>query len=274
MKLYPKLLSPYLAGLLVATLAATVFATAAQSSEVCVVTSGGFTAAYKALGPQWAKTSGNTLKTQLGPSMGKSDEAIPNRLARGEKIDVVIMVGYALDDLIKQGKVIPGSRVELADSPIGMVVRKGQPKPNIATMDAFKKTLLAAQSVAYSDSASGVYIETEMYKKMGIEDQMKPKSTRVQKTPVAEMVAEGKYQIGFQQVAELLPVKGVTFVGRIPNEAQSVTRFVAGIPVDAPHPKEAAALLKYLSSSAAQPTVRKTGLETVKKSAAAKPAGQ
>ncbi|WP_233238200.1 extracellular solute-binding protein [Bordetella sp. LUAb4] len=273
MKLYPKLLSTGIAGLVGATLAATVFATAAQAAEVSVVTSGGFTAAYKALGPKWSKATGNTLKTQLGPSMGKSDEAIPNRLARGEKVDVVIMVGYALDDLIKQGKVIPASRVELADSRIGMVVRAGQPKPNIATMDAFKKTLLAAQSVAYSDSASGVYIENEMYKKMGIQDELKPKSTRVQKTPVAEMVAEGKYQIGFQQVAELLPVKGVTFVGRIPEDAQSVTRFAAGIPVDAPHPKEAAALLKYLSSNDVQPTVRKTGLDSIKKSAS-KPAGK
>ncbi|OZI37619.1 molybdenum ABC transporter substrate-binding protein [Bordetella genomosp. 10] len=271
MKPYPRLLSTKVAGLLGATLAAAAFASAVHAAEVSVVTSGGFTAAYKILGPQWAKSSGNTLKTQLGPSMGKSDEAIPNRLARGEKIDVVIMVGYALDDLIKQGKVIPGSRVDLADSRIGMVVRQGQPKPNISTMAAFKKTLLAAQSVAYSDSASGVYIENEMYKKMGIEDQLKPKSTRVQKTPVAELVAEGKYQLGFQQVAELLPVKGVTFVGRIPEEAQSVTRFAAGIPVDAEHPKEAAALLKYLASSQVQPTVRKTGLDSVKKPAA-KPA--
>ncbi len=271
MKLYPRLLSTKVAGLLGATLAATVFATAVQAAEVSVVTSGGFTAAYKVLGPQWAKSSGNTLKTQLGPSMGKSDEAIPNRLARGEQIDVVIMVGYALDDLIKQGKVRPDSRVDLADSRIGMVVRKGEPKPAIASMAAFKKTLLDAKSVAYSDSASGVYIENEMYKKMGIEDQLKPKSTRVQKTPVAEMVAEGKYQIGFQQVAELLPVKGVTFVGRIPEEAQSVTRFAAGIPVNAQHPKEAAALLKYLSSSQVQPAVRKTGLDSIQKTPA-KPA--
>ncbi|MEB0065124.1 substrate-binding domain-containing protein, partial [Pseudomonas sp. RTC3] len=96
---------------------------AVHAAEIHVMTSGGFTAAYKALSPKFAADTGNTLDTTLGPSMGKAPEAIPNRLERGEKADVVIMVGYALDDLIKQGKVIPGSRVELADSRIGAVVR-------------------------------------------------------------------------------------------------------------------------------------------------------
>jgi molybdate transport system substrate-binding protein len=263
MKPFPCLLSTKSIGLVSAALAAMALAASAQAAEVSVVTSGGFTAAYKILGPNWAKATHNTLKTELGPSMGKAPEAIPNRLARGERPDVVIMVGYALDDLIKQGKVIPESRVELADSRIGLVVRKGQPKPNISTMDAFKQTLLDAKSVAYSDSASGVYISTEMYKKMGIADQMKDKSTMIQKTPVAELVSEGKYQIGLQQVSEVLPVKGVTFVGRIPEDAQSVTRFAAGIPVNAQHPKEAAELLKYLASAKVQPTVRKTGLDPI-----------
>ena len=263
MKPFQHLLPAKAVGFLGATLVATALAASVQAAEVSVVTSGGFTAAYKILGPRWAKATHNTLKTELGPSMGKAPEAIPNRLARGERPDVVIMVGYALDDLIKQGKVLPDSRVELADSRIGMVVRKGQPKPDISTMDAFKQTLLNAKSVAYSDSASGVYIQNEMYKKMGIEDQMKDKSTMIQKTPVAELIAQGKYQIGLQQVAEVLPVKGVTFVGRIPEDAQSVTRFAAGIPVNAPHPKEAAALLKYLASAKAQATVQKTGLDSI-----------
>jgi molybdate transport system substrate-binding protein len=263
MQPYSRRLPAKALGLLGATLAAAALAASAQAAEVSVVTSGGFTAAYKILGPQWAKATHNTLKTELGPSMGKAPEAIPNRLARGERPDVVIMVGYALDNLIKQGKVIPASRVDLADSRIGLVVRKGQPKPDISTMDAFELTLLEAKSVAYSDSASGVYIQNQMYQKMGIDKQMAPKSTMVQKTPVAEMVAQGKYQIGLQQVAEVLPVKGVTFVGRIPEAAQSVTRFAAGIPVNAEHPQEAAALLKYLASPQAQATVRKTGLDSI-----------
>ncbi|MFJ3374451.1 substrate-binding domain-containing protein [Pseudomonas sp. NPDC086112] len=234
-----------------------------QAEEIRVMTSGGFTAAYKILGPKFAESSGNTLDTALGPSMGKAPEAIPNRLARGEKADVVIMVGYALDDLIKQGKIDPASRVELADSRIGLVVREGALKPDISSVEGLKKALLDAKSVAYSDSASGVYIEDQLFKRLGIENQLKPKSKMIPKIPVGSVVATGDYQLGFQQVSELLPVLGVSFVAKIPESVQSVTRFAAGIPVDAQHPAEAKALLEYLASTAAQPDVKATGLDSV-----------
>ena len=241
------------------------FSALAHAEQLNVMTSGGFTAAYKILGPKFAAAAGNTLDTQLGPSMGKAPEAIPNRLARGEHADVVIMVGYALDDLIKQGKVDPASRVELADSRIGLVVREGAPKPDISSVESLKKTLLDAKSVAYSDSASGVYIEKELFNKLGVEDQLKPKAKMVPKVPVGSVVATGDYQLGFQQVSELLPVPGVTFVGKIPESVQSVTRFAAGIPVGAQHPKEAKALLDYLAAPAAQADVQATGLDSVKR---------
>ena len=241
------------------------FSALAHAEQLNVMTSGGFTAAYKILGPKFAAATGNTLDTQLGPSMGKAPEAIPNRLARGEHADVVIMVGYALDDLIKQGKVDPASRFELADSRIGLVVREGAPKPDISSVESLKKTLLDAKSVAYSDSASGVYIEKELFNKLGVEDQLKPKAKMIPKVPVGSVVATGDYQLGFQQVSELLPVPGVTFVGKIPESVQSVTRFAAGIPVGAQHPKEAKALLDYLAAPAAQADVQATGLDSVKR---------
>ncbi|OZI66996.1 substrate-binding domain-containing protein [Bordetella genomosp. 11] len=236
-----------------------------QAAELHVLISGGFSAAYDKLGPQFTAATGNKLVTEHGPSMGKSHEAIPNRLARHEPADVVIMVGYALDDLIKEGKVAKSSRVELADSPIGMVVREGQPKPDISTVEGLRKTLLAAKSIAYSDSASGVYVEKEMFKKLGIEEQVKSKATMVPKIPVASQVANGKYEVGFQQVAELLPVPGVTFVGKVPDSVQSITRFAGGVPASSTHPKEAAELLKFLASPQAQAIVRQTGLDSVTK---------
>jgi len=236
---------------------------AAQAETLNVMTSGGFAAAYEQLGPQFAARSGDTLNTISGPSMGKSPQAIPNRLANGEHADVVIMVGYALDELIKQGKVDPASRVELADSRIGMSVKAGAAKPSIATQEALKAVLLKARSVAYSDSASGVYVEKELFKKLGIQTQLAPKSTMIERTPVASVVASGDYELGFQQVAELLPIKGATFVGKIPEDVQSVTRFAAGIPVNADHPKEAKAMLDYLSSPEVQQTVQATGLDSV-----------
>jgi molybdate transport system substrate-binding protein len=235
----------------------------AQAEELKVMTSGGFTAAYKQLGPQYAAASGDTLDTILGPSMGKAPEAIPNRLARGEHADVVIMVGYALDELIKQGKVDPASRVELADSRIGMVVKQGAAKPAIGTDAELKNVLLKAKSVAYSDSASGVYIEKELFKKLGIQEQAGPKGKMIERIPVASVVANGDYEVGFQQVAELLPVPGVTFVGKIPEDVQSVTRYAAGIPRNAEHPQQAKALLDYLASPKAQTVVQATGLDSV-----------
>jgi molybdate transport system substrate-binding protein len=234
-----------------------------HAADLHVMSSGGFTAAYKLLGPKFAASTGDTLETALGPSMGKSPEAIPNRLQRGEPADVVIMVGYALDDLITQGKVIPDSRVDLADSRIGMVVREGAPKPDIGSEAALKQALLHARSIAYSDSASGVYIERELFKRLGIEDQVKPKAKMIPRIPVASVVANGDYEIGFQQVSELLPIKGATYVGKIPESLQSVTRFAAGIPIGAQHPKEAKTLLDYLASPEVQPEVKSTGLDSV-----------
>jgi len=243
--------------------AASVASAGVHAAELHVMSSGGFTAAYKLLGPRFTAASGNTLDTALGPSMGKSPEAIPNRLERGEPADAVIMVGYALDELIKAGKVVPGSRVELADSRIGVVVRDGAAKPDVESVEGLKETLLQAKSVAYSDSASGVYIERELFKRLGIEEQMKQKAKMIPRIPVASVVASGDYEIGFQQVSELLPVKGATFVGKIPESLQSVTRFAAGIPVGAQHPKEAKALLDYLASPEVQPEVKATGLDSV-----------
>jgi molybdate transport system substrate-binding protein len=158
---------------------------------------------------------------------------------------------------------LPGSRVELADSRIGMVVREGTAKPDIRSVEGFRQALLQAKSIAYSDSASGVYVERQLFKKLGIEDQVKSKAHMVPRIPVASVVANGNYDIGLQQVSELLPVRGASFVGKIPESLQSVTRFAAGIPVGARHPEEAKALLDYLASPEAQQEVKATGLDSV-----------
>lgn len=236
-------------------------ATSAHAEDLRVMNSGGFTAAYKLLLPKFEASSGDHVDTAWGPSMGKAPEAIPNRLARGESADVVIMVGYALDGLIKAGKVRPDSRVDLADSRIGVVVKAGDTVPDVSTPEKLKAALLAAKSVAYSDSASGVYIERELFKKLGIAEQMQGKSVMVQKTPVAEKVAAGDYALGLQQVSELLPVKGAVFAGKIPESLQSVTRFAGGVPVNAPHPDEAKKLLTYMAAPAVAKDVESTGLD-------------
>ncbi|MDE2362682.1 MAG: substrate-binding domain-containing protein [Hyphomicrobiales bacterium] len=235
----------------------------AHATEIVVMTSGGFTAALQTLAGSYEKKTGNKVTLVFGSSMGTAETAIPVRLQRGERADLLVMVGYALGGLVDKGIVRADSRVDLVDSKIAMAVREGQPKPDISTIDAFKKALLAAKSIAYSDSASGVYIEKEMYAKLGLESELKPKSRVIVAEPVGKVVARGGADVGFQQVPELLPVKGIVFVGPIPDAVQKVTTFSAGIPVAAKEPAAAAALLAYLRSPEARPAIVASGLSPI-----------
>jgi molybdate transport system substrate-binding protein len=173
------------------------------------------------------------------------------------------MVGYALGDLVSQGKVIADSRVDLAKSPIGVAVRSGAPKPDISSADAVKRALLAAKTIAYSDSASGVYVSTEMFGKLGIADEMKDKARKIPATPVGEIVAHGEAEIGFQQISELVPVPGIDIVGPLPPELQKITVFSAGIATVSKEPDAGKALIKFLGSPAASAAIVKSGIEPI-----------
>jgi molybdate transport system substrate-binding protein len=236
---------------------------AASAAEVRVMISGGLTAAYKVLVPEFERATGHKVLTAYGPSMGTTVNAIPVRLERGEPADVLIMVGYALGDLISKGKVVADSRVDLVKSPIGIAVKSGAPKPDISSVGALKRTLLAAKSIAYSDSASGVYVSTEMFAKLGIADEMKDKARKIPATPVGEIVAHGDAEIGFQQISELLPVPGVDIVGQLPPELQKVTVFSAGIASASKESDAGKALIQFLASPAASAVIVKSGLEPI-----------
>jgi molybdate transport system substrate-binding protein len=253
---------------LVLGFAATLLLTgAADAAEVRVMISGGLTAAYNALVPEFERLTGNKVITAYGPSMGTTVNAIPVRLERGEPADVLIMVGYALDDLAKQGKVIADSRVELVKSPIGMSVKAGAPKPDISSADAVKRALLAAKSIAYSDSASGVYVSTEMFQKLGITEAMKDKARKIPAEPVGGVVARGDAEIGFQQISEMLPVPGIDMVGPLPPDLQKITVFSAGIATVSKEPDAGRALIKFLASPAASAAIVKSGMEPIPASA-------
>jgi molybdate transport system substrate-binding protein len=234
-----------------------------EAAEIRVVSSGGFSAAYKALAPEFERASGHRLVTGWGPSMGATHDAVPARLARGEAIDVVIMVGYALDSLVKEGKVVGESRVDLARSGIGLAVRAGAPRPEIGSVEALKRTLLAATSIAYSDSASGVYVSTELFQRLGIDDAVKGKSRMIPAEPVGQVVARGEAELGFQQMSELIPVAGIDLVGPLPPEAQKITVFSAGIVAGAKQPVAGRALIAFLASPEAAGAIMKSGMEAV-----------
>ncbi len=235
------------------SVAAVFIAGAASAADIHVMISAGFYRVYAELGPAFERASGHRLVTTRGPSMGDSPEAIPTRLARGETADVVIG---------RRGLVRAGSKVELARSLIGMVVRAGAAKPDIGSVETFRSTLLAAKSIAYSDSGSGTYLSTTMFPKLGIADQVAGKSRKVRGPPsgepVAAVVARG--EIGFQQVSELIHVPGVTFVGAIPAELQPGFSFSGALTSAARQPEAASALIRFLASPEAAPAILRAGL--------------
>ncbi len=234
------------------------------ADQILVVSSGGFAEAYKELSVPFTQLNPDIkIDFQRGPSMGETVNAIPNRLARGEKVDVVIMVGSSLDELMEQGKLLKGSKVVLAKSLIAVAVKSGAPKPNISNSAELTKTLLAAKSVAYSDSASGEYLSKELFPRLGIAAELKTKAKQIPAIPVGEVVATGQAEIGFQQYSELLPIKGIDIIGKLSNDVQKETLFSAAIVANSEHIESSKKLLKFLSSPEAQPIVRATGLDSV-----------
>ncbi len=237
----------------------------AKAADIRVMISAGFFKVYSELGPAFEKASGHHLVTTRGPSVGDSPEAIPTRLSRGEEADVVIMDGTGVDILIARNLMPADAKIPLAESFIGMVVRAGQPKPDISTVEALRKTLLDAKSIAYSDSSSGTYLSTVGFKKLGVAEAVAGKSRKVRGPPsgepVAAVVARGEAEIGFQQVPELMGVPGVDFVGTVPADVQPPTFFVGALTANTRQPDAAVALLRFLSSAQAAPVITKAGLK-------------
>jgi molybdate transport system substrate-binding protein len=234
-----------------------------QAGELKVMTSGGFTSAYRELVPEFERRSGHKIETAYGASMGNAIDSIPNRLQRGEAADLLILARPALEELVRQGRVVAGSRVDLAQSVIGMAVRTGTPKPNIATVEALKNTLLQAKSIAYSGSASGVYLSTELFPRLGIADKVLNKCKKIENEMVGTVVARGEAEIGFQQMSELLPILGIEIVGPIPAEVQKITTFSGGVTVGAKEPDLAIQLLQFFLSAEAAAVIEKSGLHPV-----------
>jgi molybdate transport system substrate-binding protein len=239
---------------------------AADSEEprlLRVVTSGGFATAYERLTALFEKRTGIKLVTAYGSSSGGALDSIPVRLERGERFDIVIMSQSSLNQLTELGEVRSDSRKDLAHSLIGMTVSEGAAAPDISTPDLFIEALVNAQSIGFSASASGTYLSTDLFPRLGLWEQLQPKSKRIKSERVATVVARGDVQIGFQQISEILPIEGARYVGPIPSEYQKVTTFSTGITTRAENIVDARLLIDYLSSTEVASVIADTGLEPV-----------
>jgi molybdate transport system substrate-binding protein len=239
------------------------FSTSPFAADVQVVTSGAFAEALKALVPEYEKQSPNKVIISYGSSMGTAPDSIPTRLSRGEKFDVLILASPALDGFIESGSVQKGTRVDLVASVIGAAVKTGAPRPDISSVPALKQALLNAKSVAYSASASGTYLSTELFPRLGIAEQMSKTAKKIYSERVGTVVARGDAELGFQQVSELIPILGIDFIGEIPPEVQQTVLFSAGITGNVANLNASRDLIAFLASPKAAPTIQKAGLKPV-----------
>ena len=245
----------------IAVISSVLWAVAASAAEIKVLSTQAVEGAYRQLVPQFEKASGNKVTTVFTGTLDAQE-----RIAAGEAFDLIIMAGPAIDDLIKAGKIAPGSKVDLASSGIGMAVPAGKPKPDIRSTEALKKTLLTAKSIGYSTGPSGVYL-AELFRKLGVADQIKSKLTQ---TPtgvvVGTLLAKGDVEIGFQQVSELAHYPGIDYVGPLPADVQLVTIFSSGIQVGAKTADAARAWVAFLTSPAAATVFKSESMEPVRTS--------
>lgn len=221
--------------------------------EIKVMQTAAFKAAYETLVPGFEKASGHKVTTLWTPSV-----EMMKRLKGGEGVDVAIMSGTAIDELIKHGKLV--ARQDLATCGVAAAVRAGAPKPDIGSADALKRAVLAAKSIVYSTGPSGIYLK-DLFERWGIADAIKSKVKICIGEPAGALLVRGEAELGFQQMCELLPVPGIDIVGNLSADIQKITTFSAAVHVNAAQRDAAAALIKYLTAPAAAALIRKAGME-------------
>src|SRR5215469_3263544 len=226
-------------------------AVASSAAEIKVLTSVALTAAFNELAPNFEQTTGNKLN--IGYSLIAD---IRKRMLDGETADVIILSRPVMDELAKQGKFTSDSITNIAGTAVALAMRAGAPKPDISTVDALKRTLLAAKSIVYADpakgGASGVYF-AQVVDRLGIAEQLKSKTTLVPGAQAAEVVAKGEAEIGVGQTSEIVPVEGAQVLGPLPGEFASTTLFSAGTGATSKLPEQAKLLIQFLTGPVARP---------------------
>jgi len=238
-----------------AGLCLTSVAFAAQAAEIKLLEGNALKAVMDELGPQFEKSSGNTISATLGTSA-----QLKARIESGEPFDAVLLTKAALDDLAKQGKVADAPRAGIAHAGIGVAIKKGAPKPDLSSVEAFKQAMLNAKSIGYVDQTPTGAALRVVFAKLGIADQMNPKLKPLTKQ-AAVAVADGEVEIGMTQISEILPYSGVELAGPLPADIQTYTVFAGGISAAAKNADAAAALIKFLTAPAAVSVIKAKGMD-------------
>ena len=229
-------------------------------AQVKVLISGGFYAAFQNLVPQFENTTGITVTATKGASQGNGPKTIGAQLRRGVPADVVIMSKEGLNALVADNRIVVGTVTDLAQTPLGVSVREGTPKPDVSTVGAFKRTLLQAKSITFPGSTTGIYMTTKLFPQLGIANEISGKITHVG----VAAVARGESELAIQPVSELLNVKGVDFAGTIPAEIQYISVFSAATVAGSRHPEASGRLIAFLASEKALPAIQKSGMQRLK----------
>ena len=231
----------------------------ASAAEIKILTAGAFKQVVVALAPDFEKQTGHKVTIDNGTA-----GQLKKRIGDGEAFDVAVITPAVVDELIASGKLSPGSRVMLASVGVGVVVKEGAPKPDISTVEAFKRALLAAKSVAYIDPASGgssgIYID-KLLEKLGIAGEIRPKAKLKKGGHVADLIVSGEAELGLHQISEIVPVKGAVLVGPLPKEIQNTTTYAAALGASAKNKEAAQALIKALAGPAAAAVLKSKGME-------------
>ncbi len=226
-------------------------------AEIKVLATLGVQPAYEQLVPPFAREGGHDIAVEWVPTV-----LLMQRMRAGERPDLLIMASDSIETLVREGKLAADSRVDFARSGIAVAVKKGAAQPDVRSTDSLIRALKAARTVAYSTGPSGVYL-AELIAKLGLTEILRPKLTISQGGPVGALVANGKVELAFQQMQELMAVDGLDVVGPLPAEIQKTTQFSAARPIGAKNEDAITALVDILRSPNAAPVYLRVGMQPV-----------
>ena len=233
-----------------------------EPATVSVLMSGGFSGAYERLLPEFERATGIRVITGSGASQGAGPQTIAAQLNRGVHADVVILSREGLGDLIAANKIVPGTGVDLAEVPLGVAIRAGSPKPDVGTVDEFKRLLLEADAIAMPASTSGIWMTTDLFPRLGIAGKVKTKLAP-RGSDATRMVAAGEVDLAVMPVSEILVAPGVAFAGAIAPEIQFVQTFSVAVVAGSAAIESSTRLIDFLSSARAAEAIRASGMEPI-----------